>query len=72
MALGNKVIDSALRKAIYPTVLFITRMPRRSNNRLFYDKEQSYSHLFASRRLKQYVCPPVELRSVPLKVKASR
>ena len=35
MALGNKLIDSALRKAIYPTVLFITHMPRRSNNRLF-------------------------------------
>ena len=35
MALGNKLIDSALRKARYPTVLFITRMPRRSNNRLF-------------------------------------
>ena len=35
MALGNKLIDSALRKAIYPTVLFITFMPRRSNNRLF-------------------------------------
>ena len=32
---GNKLIDSALRKAIYPTVLFITFMPRRSNNRLF-------------------------------------
>ena len=27
MALGNKLIDSALRKAIYPTVLFITHMP---------------------------------------------
>ena len=35
MALGNKLIDSATRKAIYPNVLFITRMPRRSNNRLF-------------------------------------
>ena len=33
------------------------------------NKEQSYSQLFASRRLRQYVCPPVELRSVPLKVK---
>ena len=44
MVLGNKLIDSALRKAIYPTVLFITRMPRRSNNRLFLNKEQSYSH----------------------------
>ena len=28
--------------------------------------------LFPSRRLKQYVCPPVELRSVPLKVNPSR
>ena len=27
MTLGNKLIDSALRKAKYPTVLFITRMP---------------------------------------------
>ena len=72
MALGNKLIDSALRKAIYPTVLFTTFMPRRSNNRLFQNKEQSYSHLFASRRPKQYVCTPVELRSVPLKVKARR
>ena len=33
--ISSKLIDSALRKAIYPTVLFITRMPRRSNNRLF-------------------------------------
>ena len=31
MALGNKLIDSALQKAIYPTVLVITFMPRRSN-----------------------------------------
>ena len=30
-----KLIDSALRKAIYPTGLFITCMPIPSNNRLF-------------------------------------
>ena len=34
MALGNKLIDSALRKAIYPTVLFITFMPRRANQQI--------------------------------------
>ena len=35
MALGNKLIDSALPKAIYPTVPVTMCMPRRSNNKLF-------------------------------------
>ena len=32
MALGHKLIDSALRKVIYPTVLIITSMPKKSNS----------------------------------------
>ena len=48
MALGNKLIDSALRKARYPTVLFITRMPRRSNN--IYSKiRNNRTHIYSHR-----------------------
>ena len=50
MARGNTLIDSALRKAIHPTILFITRMPIRSNyNRLFYLIRNNRNHIYAHR-----------------------
>ena len=48
MALGKKFIDSALGKAIYPTVLFIAFMPRRSNltdySKITNNRTNIYSH----------------------------
>ena len=56
MALGNKLIDSTLRKAIYPTVLFITRMPIRSNNRLFYLIRNNRTHIYLHREDSNSTC----------------
>ena len=51
MALGHKLIDSALRKAIYPTVLIITSMPKKSNS-----CNASYNHKQRSAILKYKRC----------------
>ena len=65
MTLGNKLIDSALRKAIHPIVLFITRMPIRSNSRLFF--------LIRNNRTQTVrLSTSWTHRSVPLKVNPSR
>ena len=56
MALGNNLIDSALRKAIYPTVLFITFMPRRSNLTDYSKITNNRTHIYSHREDSNSAC----------------
>ena len=56
MAPGNKLMDSALRKAIYPTVLFITFMPRRSNLTYYSKIRNNRIHIYSHREDSNTTC----------------
>ena len=56
MALGNKLIDSALRKALYPTVLFITFMPRLSNLTDYSKIRSNRIHIYSHREDSNSTC----------------
>ena len=56
MAFGKKIIDSALRKAIYPTVLFITFMPRRSNLTDYSKITNNRTHIYSHREDSNSAC----------------
>ena len=56
MALGKKLIDSARRKAIYPAVLFITFMPRRSNLTDYSKIANNRTHIYSHREDSNSTC----------------
>ena len=56
MALGNKLIDSALQKAIYPTVLVIAFMPRRSNLTDYSKIRNNRTHIYWHREDSNSMC----------------
>ena len=56
MAPGNKLIDSALRKAIYPTVLFITFVPRRSTLTDYSKIRNNRIHIYSHREDSNTTC----------------
>ena len=56
MALSKKLIDSALRKAIYSTVLFITFMPRCSNLTDYSKITNNRTHIYWHREDSKSMC----------------